>query len=546
MLFLSILKEVLFNQKKLYISLSSLILTSPFILLPAFTLILGCDKNRSNSTPLEKKFRYSITTEPPTLDWNKAMDITSSTIIDNIMEGLIAYDFSKQSINYKPALSHSWESQKNGQIWIFHLREDVYWTDGVPFTGQHIIDSWERLLNPKTGSAYAYFLFHIKNAKEYNNGQIKDFSKVGVRLTPKGSLQVELTGKKHYFPYILTHSTTYPIRKDIIERHSTTWTLPKNIVTLGSYILKLWEHDKQLILEKNTNYYQTASGNVNTINIKIIPELSTALNLFDSGKLDLIDSLPSSQIPFLKKRPEFRSHPRFNTFYLGFNTTIPPFNNVKVRKAIVQAIDRSAIVKIFHNEVTALQSWIPKGLFGFNPNIGLPFNPQKAQALLNTVPQPLPKISLAFNTHENNKKVAENIQAQLKKNLNLNIELMNEEWKMYLNNLRIGNIMFYRMGWVPDYPDPHNFMNLMTSSSENNFTKWLNPAYDSLVEKAGILPNNTQRQKLYNQAQKILIEQSAVVVPLFQSRQNSLLSSRVQFYPENIMGRYIFKDIILH
>lgn len=515
-----------------------------FIFFP-FILFSSCEKkqNQEQSLPLNKTFRHFSSSAVPSMDWNKATDTTSSMVIDNIMEGLVAYDFSKKDISYRPALAQSIQSQNQGQKWIFTLRKNVHWTDGVPFSGQQVIDGWERLLNPKTASEYAYFLFNIKNAKQYNNGKIKDFSKVGVRLTPEGKIEVELTGPKHFFPFTLTHTTTYPIRKDIIKKHGAKWTNHKNIVTLGPYSLHHWQQDKLIILRKNPSYYGSFPGNAENITIKIIPEVSTALNLFESGKIDFIDILPSKQLPILKKRSDFSTYPRLSIYYYGFQTK--KLNNVKLRKAIIMAIDREQITQMLNSEAVPLKGWIPENVFGYNPNIGLSFNPKKAQKLIKEIQSPIPKITLSYNTNEDHKRIAENVQAQLKKNLGLNIELANEEWKVYLKTLMEGNVFIYRMGWVADYPDPDTFMTMMASYSENNHTFWKNVEYDRLIEEASTLPNNEKRKKLYNQAQRILTEEDVPVFPIFFSKNQFLISKRVKHYPHNVMGKFIFKEIIL-
>ena len=522
-----------------------------YLLLFLIPVLFACEKKKSaeNNLSLKNTFRMRIGTEPPTLDWNKATDHTSGRIIDNIMDGLVEYDFSNsQKINYKMALAKSITTPNQGQKWIITLKENVYWTDGVPFNGQHVMDGWERLLNPNTASAYAYFLFFIKNAKQYNEGKIKDFSKVGVKLTRSGQLIVELTAKRIFFPFNLTHSTTYPIRKDIIEKHKGQWTDPKNIITLGPYILDTWEHDKLLVLKKNTSYYQSIPGNVENITMKIITEPSTAMNLMDAGQLDYLEDLMMKQYPVLKNRSDFVSTPQLVTGYYGFQVTTPPLDNVKIRKAISMAIDRSQIIKIFHDQAVELKSFIPKGMMGFNRQIGLPFNPNKARQLLEEFggASALPKITISYNTNENHKRVAENMQAQLKKNLGIQVELLNEEWKTYITTLRSGNSMIYRMGWVPDYPDPHNYMNVLTSDSENNYTRWKNPQYDQWIQKAASLTNIKQRQQLYNKAQKLLLETEAVVFPIYASKGTKLISSRVKYFPHNIMSKLVLKDILLH
>src|SRR5690606_30695386 len=132
--------------------------------------------------------------------------------------GLVTNDFNDPELKILPALATKWESSRDQKKWVFTLRDDVKWTDGVPFTAQHVVDAWERLLNPNTAAPYAYMLFNIKNAKAYNMGELTDFAQVGVKVNERGQLEVELESPQSYFPMVTAHNTTFPIRKDIIEK----------------------------------------------------------------------------------------------------------------------------------------------------------------------------------------------------------------------------------------------------------------------------------------------------------------------------------------
>ncbi|MYE07498.1 MAG: peptide ABC transporter substrate-binding protein [Oligoflexia bacterium] len=520
------------------------------VILLSLSLVSCFKKKQSDHStlPLKETFRFNIGSEPPTLDWNKATDTTSSLIVDNIMDGLLNYDFSKNPAGLKPALAEKWTSTPDGKIWTFTMRKGVKWSDGKEFKASHIKDGWERLLNPNTASEYAYFLYPIKNARAYSEGKIKDFSQVGISISEQGQLVVELKKGKSYFPYFVSHTSTYPIRKDIIEKYGNRWTDPQNIVTLGAYNLKVWEHDKRIVLERNTGYYNQAAK-IKNILIHIIPESGTALNLFEQGKMDAIGDLPSRELPVLRKKKEYRSHPIMSIYYYGINIKKKPFDDVRVRKAFNMAIDRKQITNLLKGDQVPLRGWVPTDLLGYDPSIGFQFNSEKAQELMDEAGyrdrSTFPRVTISYNTHEDHKRVAAKVQAQLKKYLNIQVELANEEWKTYLQSLKTGRQQVYRMGWVADYPDPDNFMTLMTSYSENNHTGWGNDRYDSLVEKAGTLLDEKERLRLYVEAQKILIEQESAVIPIYSAQSHWLISDRVAVFPLNIMGKISFKEVEL-
>lgn len=488
--------------------------------------------------------RVAILTEPPSLDWNKSSDTSSSFITENIMEGLCGYDFEAPVIGLKPELASEWTSANNSKSWEFTLRDDVYWTDGVKLTPQHVVDGWERLLNPETASVYAYFLFGIKNAHEYSARKITDFSKVAVKIEGQ-KIKVELN-EPIYFPYLLTHHSTYPIRKDIVEKYGDRWTEAENIVTLGAYKLKVWEHDKALVFERNETYYGEKTKNKNVI-AYIIEEQSTALNLFKGGQVDALMTLPSSLLGVLRNRKDYSKNPALVTYYFGFNTKKPPLDNVHLRRAIAAAIDRKQVTDMLQGGQTPLSGWIPVGMFGYDEKAGISFDVSAALEHYKLAgyskQNPAPSITLAYNTNEDHKRIAENIQAQLKKNLNLNVQINNEEWKVYLRTLRANTPHMYRMGWVADYPDPHNFYELMMSTSDNNHTGWRDPSFDKLLKQAAETNDPKKKEEFYAQAGHKLLYDATAVFPLHSGVNQQLVSQRIKNFPQNVMSRYPLKNV---
>ncbi len=192
------------------------LISSPFYRLLLVGILLLLIVSCSNQKPDEDQvFRVSISNEPPTLDWSLATDSVSFDILTNIMEGLTQYDSNMEPI---PAVAKRWEISKNGKIITYYLRDDVFWTDGKPVTAHDFEYSWKRLLDPATAAQYAYFLFDIENAQEFNSGKISDPSKVGIIAKSKFVLEVRLKKPVVYFPSITTFMVTFPQRKDIVEK----------------------------------------------------------------------------------------------------------------------------------------------------------------------------------------------------------------------------------------------------------------------------------------------------------------------------------------
>ncbi len=515
-----------------------------FILLVALTT--SCKKKNSKGDfglKISETLRMRIIGEPPTLDWHKSTDSTSSFLTQNIMEGLVQFKYTGGEVKLSPSLATEWKSLKGAKVWEFKIREGMKWSDGQPFEPQHIVDGWERLLNPLTASQYAYFLYGIKNARMYNEGKIKDFNQVGVKV--KGNIVYVKLEKAMQFPYLLTHASTFPIRKDIVNKFGNKWTEPQNIVTLGPYNLIKWDHDKALVIERNPLFFDKPAK-VKNIIFYVISETQTALNLFDAGKIDVLRTLPAKDLPILRARKEFLEYPVLVTYYYGFNTQKVPTDNVLVRKALSHAIDRSQITKMLQGGGKPLTGWIPHGMFGHNGDVGLAFDPVRAKKYLKDAGydeiNPFPKIQLSFNTLEDHKRIAENVQSQLKENLGIKVEIKNEEWKVYLQTVRVNPSHMYRMGWVADYPDPNNFFELLLSYSEQNHTGWKNKTFDKIIEDAvELVDNKPKRLELYLRAHQILVNQDVPVFPVYTKVAHHLIANRVISFPINVMEEYKLK-----
>jgi|SRR5579884_1694800 len=506
------------------------------------SIVLFLEKRPAGELDTKSVFRMNITSEPPTLDWSLATDNVSIRVIENLMEGLAEYD---DQLRPQPAIAARWDLSPDGRRYLFHLREDVFWSDGKRVTAHDFEYSWKRLLDPKTASEYAYFLYDIRNAAEYNSGEIKNADQVGVKALDETTLQVDLKKPAVYFPSITTFTATFPLRRDLIEQYGDRWTEPAHLITCGPFRLKEWRHEYRLILKANDRYYGGRPA-LDQIRFYVVEEETTALTLYETGYLDRV-ALPPVAIPRYRNRPDYLHAPFLRGYYYGFNTEKPPFNDVRVRQAFSMAIDRNEIPRILNGGEIPATSWIPEGMFGHNPKIGLGFNPAKARALLAEAGYPggagLPAVRLAFNTDPTNRLIAENIQAQWKRNLGVTVDLDNMEWKVYLKRLKEDTPQIFRLGWGADYPDPDNFMNLFTGSSGNNYTRWKNADYDRLISEAASEPNELKRRALYDETQRILTESAVPIMPLFFAAQNLLIKPSIQGLKVNAMDILHLKQV---
>ena len=267
--------------------------------------------NDSHPSPI----RINIGSEPGTLDWNLATDSSSFQIINNIMAGLTSFN---SELKLVPNLAESWIINKKDKTITIKIKENIKWSDGTELISKHFIDSWERLLNPNTAADYAYFLYDIKNAKEYNLGIIKEFKLVGVKSLDSKTILINLNENKSYFMSLLSFMSTFPIRIEQVQAHNEKWIQPENILTLGKYGLSKWESHEYILLEPRNN-------ELKSVLLLMNDNPSSSLAMFENGKLDIIDGggIPLLEIPYLKSKKLLNFESQFRNNYIGFNSFRP-------------------------------------------------------------------------------------------------------------------------------------------------------------------------------------------------------------------------------
>lgn len=503
------------------------------ILLPSF----GCS-NFKKRRYIPGVLRLNLGYEPDTLDWSKATDSYSFDVIANIMAGLTKYNNKLQSV---PSLAKRWEVSNDKKTYTFYLDKDARWTDGRPVVASDFVYSWQRILSPETAGPYAYLLYPIKNAYLTNIGKIEDPNKLGVRVINDTTLQVELESPLAFFLNLTSWGVSFPQRKDIIEKYKDDWTEPKNLVSCGPFVLNSWRHEYKLTLIKN-QYYKNPEPGLNEIRYFIVPEQSSAFSLYLNDELDCIDSrsIPISEIETIKKMEGSTIHTLLRGTFVGFNLNKPPFDNKLVREAFSCAIDRNIFPKVLNRQEVPTSTWIPPGLKDFySPEIGCDYNPRLARELLAKAGYPdglnFPRVDMLFPTREDAKLIAESLQSLWQKVLNVKVNIINQEWKVYLTTLQRDPPPLYRLSWGADFPDPDTFMTVFTSNSGNNHGGFRNKTYDEIVVSAARTLDLRTRQMLYRKAQKILLVDEVAIAPLFFNSQTLLNKPWVKNFEFNAM-----------
>ena len=492
--------------------------------------------------------RLNLGFEPDTLDWAKATDSYSFDVITNIMTGLTKYNNNLESI---PSIAKGWKISNNGKTYHFLLDENAKWSDGRKVLAEDFVYSWGRILNPLTAAPYAYLLYPIKNAKQYNIGKIHDPQMLGIKSLNSNILEVELESPLAFFLNLTSWAVYFPQRKDIVEQYRDDWTEPKNIVSCGPFSLDNWQHEYKVSLKKNP-YYKNPEPLLEKINYHIVPEQSSAFSLYLNDEFDLIDgrSIPISEIETIRKMDESAFIPLLRVTYVGFNVHKPPFDNKFVRAAFSHATDRNVFPKVLKRGEIPSITWIPPGLKQFYlPDVGCKYSERIARDFLAKAGYPdgknFPKVQLIFPTREDARLLAESLQSTWKRVLNVEVELINQEWKVYLSTLQRDPPHIFRMSWGADFPDPDTFMTLFTSSSGNNHGRWKNETYDNLVSEAATTLDIEERKKLYRKAQEILLEKEIAIAPLFFNTQVLLKKPWVKNFEFNSMDLLFCEEISL-
>lgn len=507
------------------------------LLLALLPLMAGCSSQEKNHNTL----RAAIRTDPPTLDPNLATDNVSLQILIQIGEGLTQFD---EKLNILPANAKSWDVTEEGTLYTFHLDPKYMWSDGTPVLARHFREAWLRLLNPRTASPYAYFLYAIQNAQEYNEGKIDDAKKVAITATDDLTLVVKLKEPLVYFPMITTFMVTYPIRTDVLQHMPDYFNKAKIILGNGPYELTEWRHDDRIVLKKNPYYGGSPRAVFDEVRISIVPEPVTELALYLRGDLDYALLTPLA-VSKMAGRDDHVSLSKLRGYYYGFNQALPPFDKKKWRQAFAMALDKSKIPLILRGREKPTNAWIPPGLLGYAEKRGLAYDPEAARLLIadDVKQNNYPEIELHFNSDLVNQKLAEWAQHEWKNNLGVEVKLVNEEWASYINRLNIDPPALFRLGWGADYPDPDNFMSLFTSTSGNNHTKWQSVEYDRLIENARRMTAPSDRADAYDQAQKLLLEDDVVILPLFVQTTHYLVNPRIKKLPLSPLDFVAYKWI---
>jgi oligopeptide transport system substrate-binding protein len=490
-------------------------------------------------------FTFINGAEPQTLDPAIATGVPEGRIIRALFEGLTTRH--PETLAPLPGMAESWDVSDDNLVYTFRIREDARWSNDEPFTAHDFVYSWRRALTPETAAQYSYQLWYIRNAEKFNAGEIFDFSDVGVRALDDHTLEVTLENPTPYFVSLTSFYTLFPVHRESVERWGDEWIKPEHIVTNGPFLLKRWRLRHEIYLVKNPRYWD--AENVAFRSVRVLPSenANTAFNLYEKGTADWHGSMPAHLTDLLLERPDVHVAPYLGTYFVRVNVTRPPLDDPRVRLALFMSVRREDIVRYITRggEVPAYTFTPP--MHGYEPPEAPGYDPEEARRLLAEAGYPggrgLRKLVYLYNTLEGHRDIAEVLQQQWKESLGVDIELLNQEWKVYLNSQRNLEYDLSRSGWIGDYVDPNTFLDMFVTGGGNNATGWSNEEYDTLIARAARTDDHAERMRAFRRAEHILVADGPPVIPLYYYVVRWMYPPYVRGATPNLLGELFLKNI---
>ncbi len=482
--------------------------------------------------------------EPKGLDSALINDVPASHIVDNLGEGLTTRD--PITLQPRPGVAESWTLSADQKTYTFVLRKSARWSDGTALTAEDFRWSWIRALSHQLASPYAYQLYAIKNAEGFNTQKIKAEAQVGIKVLDSHTLQVELERPTAYFLYLTSFHTLYPTPRHVIEKYpDQEWTRAEHMVSNGAFKLEEWKLNQHIKIIANDKYWDYDRVKIEGAYFYPIENADTEARNFESGALHMTETVPSMKIPMHKKEiaksptayHSFKITPYLGTYFYRLNTKKPPLNDIRVRRALSLTIDRKLIVEhITKGGQLPSRSFTPPNTAGYTYPPTLPESVteveiNEARTLLAQAGFPngkgFPKLDLLYNNGEDHKKICVAIQQMWKKNLGIDVGLLNQEWKVFLNSVHTGDYAISRAGWIGDYPDPNTFLDLWMQNGGNNETFWSNPEYDRLIDLAAATVDTPARYAHFQKAEEILLQETPIL-PIYTYTKVSMISPKLK------------------
>lgn len=489
--------------------------------------------------------------EPGSIDPHQASGDWENRIIGDYIEGLMAEDAKADAI---PGQAESWEVSEDGLVYTFKLRDGIQWSDGTPVTAADFEFAFRRIVDPATASDYAYLQYPIKGASEIADGSMPiDSADFGVKAIDDKTLEITLENPTPYFLQLLTHYTAYPVPKHVVEAKGADWTKVENVVGNGPYKITEWVPGNYIKSVKSDTYYDKDAVQIDEVYYYVQDDLAAAFNRYRAGEYDILTDLPFDQQAFVRDNlpGEGRFAPFSGIHYYVLNQEFEPLADVNIRKALSISINRAIIgPDIWGSGEPPAYGWVPPGISNYDVPPYMPEyasktyeeNVAEAKALMEaagyTAASPL-QLQIRYNTNDNHQRLAVAISAMWEQ-INVKTELFNAETPVHYDALRAGDYQVGRAGWLMDYSDPSNMIELLETGVMqdgvmnwgNNYGRYSNAEFDRLAAEAEKETDLQKRAELYAQAEKIAMDEFGAI-PLVNYLAANVVKPNIQGFEDN-------------
>ena len=492
--------------------------------------------------------------EPQTLDPHLAEGVPAANILRDLFEGLTTTAPDGRII---PGAAIHWDISRDGLTYTFYLDPAGQWSNGEPVTAADFVWSWQRVVDPATGAAYARMLAPVVNAEAIFAGELPP-EDLGVAALNDTTFQVQLGSPTPYFLGLLTHPTTYPVHRASFETHGSAHVRPGNLVSNGAFVLDDWQLRSRIVALRNPHFRQVDRVIIEQVTFFPFEDENTEFNRFRAGDLHWTYQVPSNQFRWLEQNMAEALHvsPWFGTYFFSFNLTREPFrDSLELRQALNLAVDRDILTRSVtrFGELPTF-TLVPPGLPDYQPPE--PEFAEWTQAEREELARELYAragfsesnplvVELRYNTSENHRKVAVAVSAMWKQTLGVQTRLVNEEFRVFLQNRAQRRVtQVFRSGWIGDYQDAFTFLELFHSEHGRNDAGYNNPRFDRLLEQIASERIPSRRRNLMVEAERMLLADQ-VILPVFTYVTKRLIDPRLQGWQENVMDQHLSRHMFL-
>ena len=507
----------------------------------------------------EKILSVQIGPNPETIDPALNSTVDGGNMLLHAFECLLTID---QEGQVAEGQAEKWESSDDGLTWTFQLRDGLKWSDGSDLTANDFVYSWKRVCDPNVASPYVDTVLSM--VEGFDEAVAGDLDALQVEATDDKTLVVKLSAPCTFFDKLAAFATLSPVQQATVEANGDKWaTAPETYISNGPFYIAEWVPSSYLLMRKNENYWNKDAVKLDGIRFNLIEDANAAYSAYKTGEILMIKDVPTEEIPSLRENEDFYVDPIIGTYYLSLNLNREPFNDPKVRKAMSLAIDRDYVADtLMQGTYSAAGNFIGPGWldtdgseFMENANGGQPYmdnsdyeaNLEEAKQLLADAGYPngegLPSLKYSTNDIAYHKVVAEYLQ-QAWADIGMDIQVEIVEWASFTPLRRNGDFDSSRNGWVGDYSDPSNMLDVLFSSNGNNDGKYNNADYDAAMKEARKTIDPEKRSAALHKAEDILMEDMGCI-PIAYYNDFWLQSSKVTGSWHSVFGywHFMYADI---